>query len=46
MKKYVSAFVEIVSLEETDVIVTSAPLLYEDDTPVDGDIYSYSKYFG
>ncbi len=46
MKKYENAFVEIVSLEESDVIVTSGFTLYAGDTPVDGDVHSYSTYFG
>ena len=43
MKKYVSAFVEIVSLEESDVIVTSTPVLF--DGTADGDEFVYSDVF-
>ena len=43
MKKYVSAFAEIVSLEESDVIVTSAPVLF--DGTADGDVFAFDDVF-
>lgn len=41
MKNYVNAFVEIVSLDETDVIVTSIPLTGKND----GDVVGYDELF-
>ena len=41
MKNYVNAFVEIVSLDETDVIATSIAIA----GPNDGDVVGFDKLF-